>query len=265
MYLRGKRIAAVCIASMMMCLVAACGKTSTDTQGTTNSSAESTKADESKQDNENDNSTKKAEIDESKDDAFILKHYKEILDLHYQALSEKWAGEALLDSDLSLMLKNCYENEPLKNVFYALVDINNDGNPELFITPATGDNYDDKVIYEMYTVSNNETKQIFASDERDRYYLSKTEEGAYIITSQGSSSATEGIWNYYTLEGDGFNLVQGVRLDASTDNSEELWSLAYPEDGTDNTTVDQKTAWDIIHSYESTRIIPGTHTLSEYK
>lgn len=258
--MRKRNLAALFLTGAMVLGMAACGtdeQQENDTTGKVNT--ETTGSEAQSKDNketEKTETTKETEKkDEDKDASEHIELYKTVLDKYYQAIDEKWNEGKLSEEGLSTLLTYCYDGEALKNIAYGFVDIDNDGSCELFIEPVSGDEFVKDMIFEMYTLKDGKPVQVLSGNERNRYYLSHMEEGAYIISNYASSGASQSTWNYFTLEGDQLTLQQGVIYDAE-ENEDNPWSLAYAVDGNEDATVDEKTAKDIIDSYESTRIQP---------
>lgn len=192
-----------------------------------------------------------------------MNKYKDVLDEHYQAFKEKWGAEKLINKGLSSLFTYCYKGNPLENIEYSFQDVNNDGYRELFLQTGSGDKFVKGMVFEMYTMKDGKPVQVFCGDERNRYYLSDTEEGAYFICNYSSSGATQSMWNYYTLNGDELNLQQGIIYDEESDEKNP-WSMTYSEDESGNNTVDEKMALDIIKSYEKRQLLPDPFQFSLY-
>ena len=193
-----------------------------------------------------------------------IERYKTVLDTHYQAISEKWDMGRLMEEGLSPLLTYCYEGNALDNIAFSFADINADGKYELFIQPVSGDEFVDGMIFEMYTLKDNEPEQVLCGEERNRYYLSDTEEGVYFICQYSSSGALQSMWNYFVLEGDSLSLMQGILYDAE-ENPDQPWSFAFSEDEDSDKEAIEKLANDIIESYDKNRMQPEPFSFSLYK
>ena len=93
--------------------------------------------------------------------------YGEVLDKYYAALSEKWDGQKLSSEGLSQLSLYCQEGNALENVGYAFLDVNGDGVCELMIGAIHGDEFVNKMLFELYTLEDGVPVQIFAGQERD--------------------------------------------------------------------------------------------------
>ena len=87
-----------------------------------------------------------------------------------------------------------------ESVGYAVDDLDDDGIPELIIGTISTDDFYGKLIFVLYTVSDNgEPVQIFSSNERDRYYYA----GGVRFANLGSSSLDDSYVTTLKLEGEG--------------------------------------------------------------
>ena len=102
-----------------------------------------------------------------------------------------------------------YQNWDYETLGYLIKDIDNNGVEEL-IFGANTDGWDegswDGIIYDVYTIVNGEVIHVLDGWERNRYYLC---ENGY-IANEGSSSAFESCYNYYTYSGIELTLVESV-------------------------------------------------------
>lgn len=260
--MKRRQFAALLMAGTMALGLAACGAETQEQQDVTNETqAEEQTADvDSDSESPVDTTADEEDVEYEGDAAsYYVDLYKSVLDTHYQAISEQWDEQKLLDEGLSPLLSYCYEGEALQNIGYAFQDIDNDGSYELFIEPISGDEFVDQMIFEMYTCKNDEVKQVFCGDARSRYYLGDTEEGPYFVYNYSSSSATQSMWNYFTLEGDQLTLMEGILYDE--ENGDNPWAFSF-DDGEEPT---EERAKDIIASYDNRRIQPEAIDFSLYQ
>lgn len=127
--------------------------------------------------------------------------YKEILDMYHTSISCNWSncdGEGwddVGDPDNACYIFYHYEAErSLDEVGYMLLDINNDGQSELFVTIA--DNAQDGSFCDMYTIVDGVIIHVIAAGERDCYNLAED----YSINNIGSSSAFTTSFDNYRLD-----------------------------------------------------------------
>lgn len=97
--------------------------------------------------------------------------YAALLGEYRSAMEQQWDSAALMDHDLNYMIAGCYGEEPLKNLGYAVTDLDGDGTPELLIGALTEDASYGRLIFALYTLKDGEVPQlVFDSSERSRYY-----------------------------------------------------------------------------------------------
>lgn len=123
------------------------------------------------------------------------------------------------------------EEEPFSSVFYQhwdyetlgylIKDIDGNGVDEL-IFGANTDGWDnggwDGIIYDIFTTVNGDVFHVVDGWERNRYYL--CENGC--IANEGSSSAFESRYSYYTYSGTELTMVESV-LYYSWQDEEHPW------------------------------------------
>lgn len=93
--------------------------------------------------------------------------YEQIL-VHYRtALKENWDEQQLINSGLNPMVRNVDPG----TVGYTVIDLDDNGLPEFVIGTISGDDFYEKLIFDLYTVDKDgEEVQVFRSIERDYYY-----------------------------------------------------------------------------------------------
>lgn len=182
--------------------------------------------------------------------------YADVLQTYHTALSNQWNGEALIGEGLSLLLPYCYEGNPLANVGYALMDVNGDSKDELIIGAIQGDAFVEKMVFALYTMTDEGPLQVFAGEERNRYYIMAEEAGGYFFANEGSGGAGSSVWFYDKLDGTELVLTQGIVYDSETD-AENPWYMVYEKtyQGSADTAVDAKLAEDIIAAAEKQYVV----------
>ena len=145
---------------------------------------------------------------------YIENIYAEQIQRYYNALSEKWEEGKYFENDLSALASYYYEGNPLENVGFGFQDLNNDGYWELIIGAIfNADNY--PIIFEIWTLVDDEPVMVAQSGSRNRYYLNYTEEdNLWTIVNEGENGAASHGVHYLTLDGDKLNVAQAVILDA---------------------------------------------------
>lgn len=166
--------------------------------------------------------------EEEAQDIYLDQYYKEILDQYYTALSEEWDEGKYYENGLCAMMAFYYDDAPLDNLGYALIDLDFDGEKELLLgAMLKEEKY--PVLMELYTVSDGEAVHLLTSDYRNTYYLEWLEEGAYEIANEGSASAAMFGYHYYTLIDGKLEVTQAVIHDLSADE-DNPWFLAWDDD-----------------------------------
>lgn len=187
--------------------------------------------------------------------------YNDILQKYQTMITEKWDNGRAFDEDLCTIISE-YGNYTLDQIGYCLYDLNFDGEPELLIGPAEGDESFGNIIYDAYTIKDGQAKQLFVSHDRNRYYLIEDEAGAVLIANEGSNGAASSCWFYYNMLDDlKLHLVQGIIYDESYD-AENPWFSVY--DGWDAQEwdlakaepTDSGLAQDIVDAYTASYTTP---------
>lgn len=197
---------------------------------------------------------------------YYMNAYAEILDKYQEALGQKWDGEKLLSENMSLLCREFYENDPLQKVGFAFLDLNGDGQWELLIGAAEGEDTLQNAVFDAYTLVGETPVQLFCGQERERYYLYEEEAGGYEIADVASSGARQSAWHYYMVDGADMKVVQAIVYDAAAD-AEHPWFMAYDDDWdvSNDTPVDEKMAKDIIAAYEAHYVLPEYFLFAYYE
>lgn len=123
--------------------------------------------------------------------------YAVVIGEYYTALEQRWNGAELMEDGLNYMAADCYGDAPLKNLGYAIADIDGDGVPELLIGSIHGDEFYDKMIFSLYTLDENGVnKLVFDGTERNRYYYA----GENRFANLGSSAFNDSFETTVKLE-----------------------------------------------------------------
>ena len=153
--------------------------------------------------------------------------YQDILTMYHTSISLNWTNcdgedEYIGDPDNACYMFKHYEpNRKLEEIGFALLDINNDGQDELFISLL--DMAVSGSFYDMYTICNGEIVHVVSAGERDQYNLAENSS----INNSGSGSALLSSEVNYRLDGtDGtLKINQAVVYDGWRD-SENPWFYA---------------------------------------
>lgn len=123
--------------------------------------------------------------------------YAVVIGEYYTALEQRWNGADLMEDGLNYMAADCYGDEPLENLGYAIVDLDGDGIQELLIGPIKADEFFDKMIFSLYTLDENGVnKLVFDGTERNRYYYA----GKNRFANLGSSAFNDSFETTVKLE-----------------------------------------------------------------
>lgn len=164
---------------------------------------------------------------------------------YHTALSEKWDESKYLAQDMCALPAHYYEGNPLDNVGFGFVDLDNDGHLELIIG-AVLNAETDPAIFEIWTLANGEPVLLAQGDSENRYILQYAEEDRmWYVVNETSGNAT-----YYLMLAEGkLEVVQGIRYDTLAD-AENPWFLTYDLDGdaSNDQPIDSETANAILES-----------------
>ena len=171
------------------------------------------------------------ETEESVDASSVDPHavYADQTGRYYVALSEKWGEEAYIDNAMSELPSGFYEGDPLENVGFGFLDLDNDGSDELIIG-AIRDAETDPVVFEIWTLVDGQPVMIAQSSARNRYFLQYVkEDNVWYVANEGSNSAFNH-GTYYLMLMDGrLEVIQGILYDAEAE-AENPWFMTYDRD-----------------------------------
>ncbi|HHX11318.1 MAG TPA: hypothetical protein GX731_00725 [Clostridiales bacterium] len=180
-----------------------------------------------------------------------VKLYSEVLDTYYTALHEKWNFQTLSYASLSILSTYCYEGDPLTNVGYEFIDIDNNGVLELLIGSLNGDPFVDKMIFDIYTIVDDQPALVFTGWERNRYYLCED----YSIANEGSSGASSSFYGIYNLDYTGYKLVltEAVIYYEEYQGNDPPWYYTTDKDGdiSNDMSITEEEAYDKLSEYKN--------------
>ena len=161
--------------------------------------------------------------------------YPEQIGRYYTALSEKWEEGKYFENNMSALPYYYYEGNPLENVGFGFVDLDNDGRLELIIG-AILNAEQDPAVFEIWTLVDGEPVMLAQGGSRNRYVLQYVEEDRmWYVVNEGSGSAFQHATYYLMLSEGKLEVVQGIVFDASADE-ENPWFMTYDPD------------WDVSHA-----------------
>ena len=155
--------------------------------------------------------------------------YHEQIGRYYTALSEKWNEGKYFENGLSASPYYYYEGDPLENVGFGFMDLDNDGSWELVIGAIMNAEADPSV-FEIWTLVDEKPVMLAQGGSRNRYVLQYVEEdGMWYVVNEASNSAFNSATYYLMLNEGSFEVVQGIVFDAAAD-PEAPWFLTYDMD-----------------------------------
>ena len=226
-----KRIAILCAMMLGASMLTACGGGKEDTVTETPAADDVSEAADAGEEEET----------KAPDDG-MTEAYEGIIDDYRDLVQNQWDYGQIYEkkySDLALMVP----------VGYTLYDLDQDGQPELLIGETDTEEPVNRMVLDAYTMDGDAAKQLFTSQERNRYYLTEDEAGAVLIANEGSNGAASSGWLYYTVENGELSIQQSVIYDAGADE-QNPWFTSTDDDWdvSNDTPTDEETAQAIIDS-----------------
>ena len=190
--------------------------------------------------------------------------YGDILKRYRQAISQRYNRGELLKANLNGLCTYCYEGDPLANIGFKITDVDGNGALELLIGSVGANMTVDKMIFEMYTISNNEPTLVFSGWERSRYYLNSDDSFGH----WGSSGSRTSIKSISKLNQTGNLLIQAeaVIYDFAPGRT-ATWFFATDDDWdvSDDIQITKAAAQKKIQNYTDMRIQVNLTPFSEYE
>lgn len=213
--------------------------------------------------------TENTEADSKPEDATpyeIDMAYAEQIDRYYTALTDQWKEGQYFENDMSALASYFYEGNPLDNVGFAFIDLDNDGSRELIIG-AIQNAEQDPVVFEIWTLSEGEPVMLAQSGQRNRFYLEYMEEdNVWFIANEAENGAANNAVHYFILSEGNLAVMQAIIFD-SVAGGENPWFMAYDTDWdtSNDTPVDADMANAIIDANRNAYIVPAYIPYSLYK
>lgn len=190
--------------------------------------------------------------------------YTSVLTAYHTALKEEWGKQKLSDGGFSILAAYCYGEDTLGKIGYSFLDLDGDGTEELLIGAIGGDDFIRQQIFELYCLKDGVPTQIFAGQERDRYYLC-FEGSSYLIINEGSSSASDSEWSCNMLREGELIPVQTIVSDSSGDTI--IYNSLLGQTGEDAASDEREKedAQAIIKTYKEYCIVPEYIPFSDFE
>ena len=155
--------------------------------------------------------------------------YAEQIGRYHTALSEKWEEGKYFENGMSALPVYYYGDNPLENVGFDFVDLDNDGRLELIIGAILNAEQDPSV-FEIWTRADGEPVMLAQGGTRNRYVLQYVEEDTmWYVVNEGSNSAYSHATYYLMLNEGKLEVTQGIIFDAMADE-QNPWFMTYDTD-----------------------------------
>ena len=111
----------------------------------------------------------------------IPRQYEKILNQIYVSVRDEWKGDQLYDPMIFSSLQSLYyEGDGLKNLGFAVTDLNGDGGEELIIAPINDVEGYENIVLQVYTEKRN-PHQLYGSNDDMLHYFHLAEDGTYYV------------------------------------------------------------------------------------
>ncbi len=176
--------------------------------------------------------------------------YAEQIGRYHTALVEKWNEDKYIENGMSEVLAAYYEGNPLDNVGFGFVDLDNDGRWELVIG-AIQDAETAPAVFEIWTLVDDEPVMVAQAGARCQYALQYVEEDNawYVANEEVESVSCHG--TYYLMLSEGMlEVTQGIMYDAEADEKNP-WFMTYDMDWdvSNDEPIDEEMAYAIMDSH----------------
>ena len=185
--------------------------------------------------------------------------YAQQIERYYTAISQQWDEGAYFEHEMSALAAYYYDGNALDNVGFTFMDLDGDGVWELIIG-AIKNAEQDPLVFEIWTLKNDEPVMVAQSGARNRYYLQYAEEDNLwsVANEAENGAANRAVYYLQLIEGE-FEVMQGIVFDAAA-NEKAPWFMAYDLDWdiSNDTPIDEDTANAIMNAGRN------TYTAQEY-
>lgn len=183
--------------------------------------------------------------------------YNEILEKYVTAETEKWDMEKLIENDMSALAFYSYKDAKDEVIGFNPFDLDFDGIPEMLIGSMTGDDYQDQIILDAYTLKDGKAEKIFESSERSRYYLMHDIADMRMIANEGSSSASQTGWHAYTLREGKMQAMDEIIYDDTAEDGPWFEGNDDDWDVSNDKPISEEAAMILVEGYTSQYFSPG--------
>ena len=165
--------------------------------------------------------------------------YPQQIRRYYTAVSQQWDQVTCMDNEISALVARYYEGNPLDNVGFAFMDLDEDGIWELVIGAAQ-----DPLVFEIWALKDGQPVMLAQSGNHNRYYLQydKPEDRWLVAYEAENGAANHAVYSLQLVNGQ-FQVVQGMVFDAVA-NEENPWFMTADLDWdvSNDTPIDEATA-----------------------
>ena len=154
----------------------------------------------------------------------IAPAYVEAVQRYHVAFSENWDEKKYADNGMSPLAAEF--SDPMKNVGFGFVDLNNDDQEELIIG-GIQDAQTKTDVMEIWTLVDDKPVMLAQGTSADRYILQFVEEDNmwYVANECVISDSTHGTFYSMVIDGN-LEIMQGIVYDAAADPANP-WFMAY--------------------------------------
>ena len=185
--------------------------------------------------------------------------YAEQISRYHTALKEQWDEKQYLDNGMNALPDYYCQGDPLENVGFGYVDLDNNDSPELVIGAILNAGQD-PAVFEIWTLADGAPVMLAQGGSGSRYVLQYVEEDdMWYVVNEAPGSAY-----YYMMLSEGkLEIMQGIIFDDSADE-ENPWFLTYDMDGdvSNDDPIDEDLANAILESnrnyYTALEYVPYT-------
>lgn len=139
-----------------------------------------------------------------------LKNYDDVIDLYRFAMTNHLENDRDALEGNGIPIEFGYGGQTPQPIA-SMIDIDQDGSPELIIY-----NEDRYMLWNAYTMKDGDLIRLFVGAGRDRWYLTRTDDGEYLFENEGSSGASNSVNFYYKLKKGELIFMYGVIYDAES-------------------------------------------------
>ena len=181
--------------------------------------------------------------------SYIDEVYAEQIVRYHTAISEKWDEGKYFENEMSSLPYYYYEGNPLDNVGFGYVDLDNDGQNELVIG-AILNAEQDPAVFEIWTLVDGEPVMLAQGGSQNGYVLEYVDEDKmWYVVNEASNSAFNHATYYLMLSEGKLEVMQGIVFDASADE-QNPWFMTYDMDWdvSNDEPIDEEMANGILES-----------------